>query len=780
MYLDMLPNFEQLFVLLITLAVLLVLAAVIFYFAGYLIINLLKWRRREEQALSFVLLQVAVPRDNEIKIDAMEQFFGALFSIKKGGPIWKLPFLTPQDHISFEIVARHEDIRFFVSMPEHLRDLLEKQINGSYPGAIVSQVEDYNFFNEEGEVAYCSLKLRSSNYMPIKTYKDLAVDPMAVITSALAKLGENEGVAIQMLISPADSKWKAQGRKYIARTKKREADPEKAKFNVDAKSLELIENKTSKPGFKTSIRIVATATEKPSAKMILDNVRATFEQFNGDLNGFSRDKIWVQNNFMMDFIYRYQPMFKDPPVLTADELATVFHFPNKSVETPHIYWLNAKRAPAPAGLAEKGMYIGKSVYRGMERPVYLGDKDRQQHIYIVGATGVGKSLLMSQMILQDIRAGHGVCFIDPHEAYQTVLEQMPPERAEDVIYFDPSNAERPMGINIMEANSEQQMHFVVTSIIGLFYKLYDPHQTGIVGPRLEHNIRNAMLTLMGVPGATFIEVQRILTDPAYVQEILPTVTDPMIRRYWTDQIAQTVEFHKSEVLDYIVSKFGRFTTNKLMRNIFGQSKSAFDFRKAMDEGKIVIINLAKGLIGEENSNFLGLILVPKILAAAMSRSDMPEEKRRDFYLYVDEFQNFATPDFATILSEARKYRLNLCVANQFVGQMEEDIRNAVFGNVGTKITFRTGVADAQFLAHEYTPAFTEQDLLKVEAFNAYVKTVVNNQPLPPFSIEINHDFGAINKARNTKAAEMIKELSSLKYGRDVKIVEAEIQARSHM
>ncbi|MEK7565561.1 MAG: hypothetical protein AAB506_00765, partial [Patescibacteria group bacterium] len=378
----MLPNFEQLFVLLITLAVLLVLAAVIFYFAGYLIINLLKWRRREEQALSFVLLQVAVPRDNEIKIDAMEQFFGALFSIKKGGPIWKLPFLTPQDHISFEIVARHEDIRFFVSMPEHLRDLLEKQINGSYPGAIVSQVEDYNFFNEEGEVAYCSLKLRSSNYMPIKTYKDLAVDPMAVITSALAKLGENEGVAIQMLISPADSKWKAQGRKYIARTKKREADPEKAKFNVDAKSLELIENKTSKPGFKTSIRIVATATEKPSAKMILDNVRATFEQFNGDLNGFSRDKIWVQNNFMMDFIYRYQPMFKDPPVLTADELATVFHFPNKSVETPHIYWLNAKRAPAPAGLAEKGMYIGKSVYRGMERPVYLGDKDRQQHIYI--------------------------------------------------------------------------------------------------------------------------------------------------------------------------------------------------------------------------------------------------------------------------------------------------------------------------------------------------------------------------------------------------------------
>ena len=778
--LSTIPSFEQLFLWLLIIALVLALTSGIVALGGYLLIQFLKWRNREEQALSYVLMEVAVPRENEIKIDAMEQLFSSLYTLKKGGPMWKLPFLTPQDHISFEIVGRHEDIHFYVSVPTQHRDLLEKQIHGTYSGAVVREVEDYNLFSEEGEVAYLALKLRAPNFYPIKIYKDMAVDPMSVITSSLAKLGDGETCAIQIIIAPAENKWRSTGKKFISRTKKNEADPEKAKFNVDAKSLEHIESKTSKPGFMTTIRIVASAKTMSSAKMILGNVKAAFEQFNGEQNGFSREKIRIQANFMTDFIYRYQPMFKTPSILSSEELATIFHFPNKSIETPHIFWLNAKRAPAPAGIADKGLYLGKSVYRGVDRPIYIDDNDRRQHVYIVGATGTGKSLLMSQMILQDIRAGKGVCFIDPHDTYETILEQMPPERAEDVIYFDPANLERPMGLNIMEAYSEEQRHYIVTSIIGLFYKLYDPHQTGIVGPRLEHNIRNAMLTVMASPGTTFIEVQRALTDPTYVQELLPLVKDPMIRRYWTDQIAQTAEFHKSEILDYIVSKFGRFTTNKLMRNMIGQSKSAFDFRKVMDEGKILIINLAKGLIGEENSNFLGLLIIPKILTAAMSRSDIPIEQRRDFYLYVDEFQNFATPDFATILSEARKYRLNLTVANQFISQMEEEVRNAVFGNVGTMVAFRTGVNDAQFLSHQYSPVFNEQDLLKVEAFNAYVRTVVGNEPQPPFSMEINHDFDAINRARNPKVAKMIKELAALKYGRDIHVVEAEIAARSHM
>ncbi len=290
-------------------------------------------------------------------------------------------------------------------------------------------------------------------------------------------------------------------------------------------------------------------------------------------------------------------------------------------------------------------------------------------MYIIGKTGVGKSEFLKDMILQDIRAGHGVCFIDPHDTIDLILPLIPPERAEDVILFDPSDTERPMGLNMLEAQTEEQKHLVVTSIIGLMYKLFDPHQTGIIGPRFEHAVRNAMLTVMSEPGNTFVEVMRVLTDQNFVQELLPKVKDPIIRRYWTDQIAQTSDFHKSEVLDYITSKFGRFVTNTMMRNMIGQSESSFNFRKAMDEGKILLISLAKGKIGEENSNFLGLILVPKILVAAMSRQDIPQDQRRDFYLYVDEFQNFATPDFAQILSEARKYRLNLTVANQFIGQI---------------------------------------------------------------------------------------------------------------
>jgi hypothetical protein len=312
------------------------------------------------------------------------------------------------------------------------------------------------------------------------------------------------------------------------------------------------------------------------------------------------------------------------------------------------------------------------------------------------------------------------------------------------------------------------------------YKLYDPYKTGIIGPRFEHAIRNAMLTVMTEPGNSFVEVVRCLTDARFVQELLPKVKDPIIRRYWTDQIAQTADFHKSEVLDYIVSKFGRFVTNKMMRNIIGQSDSAFNFRKVMDEGKILIINLAKGKIGEENSSFLGLILIPKILMAAMSRQDTPEEKRRDFYLYVDEFQNFATPDFAQILSEARKYRLNLCVANQFIGQMDDEIKNAIFGNVGTLVSFQIGVSDANFLQHWFEPTFNEDDLLNIDRFHAYVKTISRNKPLPAFSMDLTKNIAKQKKSANPKVAEMIKKLSRLKYGKDREILEAEISQRARL
>jgi len=738
-----------------------------------------RWRKREEQALKFVLLQIALPRDNEIKIDAMEQIFASLYSIKSGG---KFKFFRTQPHVSFEIVSANDEIRFYISCPQKFRELIERQIQGGYPEAEIKEVEEYNIFSEKGKVAYAWLISRKDNFYPLKTYKELSTDPIAAITSAMAKLSEDEGAAVQILISPTDNSWQKTGKRYVSNIKKEEADPEKASFKIDAKTLEAIESKCSKPGFETSIRIVTCARTKELANIRLNNIKSAFAQFDSPWNGLKSKKIRFQYLFMIDFIYRYQPIvwWKGKTVFNSQELASLFHFPNKTVETPNIYWLKARHAPPPPNLAKTGLYLGRSVYRGAETPIYLQDNDRRRHVYIIGKTGVGKSELMKEMIIQDINAGRGVCLIDPHDLAEQILSYIPAQRADDVVYFDPSNTDRPMGFNLLEVQTEEQKYFAATAVINLMYKLYDPYKTGIVGPRFEHAIRNAMLTVMSEPGATFIEVVRCLTDSRFVQELLPKVKDPMVRRYWTDQIAQTSDFHKSEVLDYIVSKFGRFVTNKMMRNIIGQSKSAFDFRKVMDEGKILIINLAKGKIGEENSSFLGLVLIPRILMAAMSRQDTPEEQRRDFYLYVDEFQNFATPDFAQILSEARKYHLSLTVANQFIGQMEEEVKNAVFGNVGTILSFRVGVSDANYLAREFQPIFREQDLLNVERFHAYIKTLVNGEPVPPFSIDTTKDMVQDKKRQNPKLAETIKRLSALKYGRSLSRVEEEIKRRAKL
>jgi type IV secretory pathway TraG/TraD family ATPase VirD4 len=749
----------------------------------YLVFLFWKYRNREKASLEYVVMQVAVPRDNEIKIDAAEQLFASLNAIHHGG-FWS--FLKPAEHLSFEIVARKEDIRFYVATPHELMDLVEKQIHGAYPGADIRQVEEYNIFSEKGKVEFAALTPKNSDYLPIRVFRDLPTDPLSIITAVMAKMQENEAASLQILIQPAGHKWASLGHSYIAKTKKNEANPEKASFKVDQKTLEAIEQKVAKPGFNTVIRLVVSAQDKETAKMHLKNLTSAFEQFSSDNNHFTKVKMPIKQFFMKSFIYRYFPIlnlpfFKQSGVLNSDELASLYHFPNKSVETAHIFWLNAKRAPAPSQIPESGMFIGISRYRGQDRQIYVADDDRRRHFYIIGKTGTGKSQLLEEMVMQDITAGKGLAVVDPHgDLIEGILERMPPERAEDVIYFDPSDNDRPMGLNMLDAKTEDQKHFVCTSIVGLMYKLYDPMKTGIIGPRFEHAIRNAMLTVMSEPGNTFVEVVRVLTDSAFVQELLPKVEDPIVRRYWTDQIAQTADFHKSEVLDYIVSKFGRFVTNRMMRNIIGQSQSAFDFRKVMDEGKILLVNLAKGRVGEENSNFLGLILVPRILIAAMSRQDIPEEDRRDFYLYVDEFQNFATPDFAQILSEARKYRLNLIVANQFIGQMEEEVKNAVFGNVGTLVAFRVGVTDANYLQHEFQPTFNETDLINIDKFNAYVKTTVRNEPVKPFSIDLTKDMTKVKAAKNPKIAEAIIQLSRLKFGRSKELVEAEIGQRARL
>ena len=752
-----------------------IFAAVIFF---------VRYKKREKKAVDSVSLELRLPKDNEIKIDGAEQLFSSFSWLKKSG---RFALLDVDDTLGFEIIAKHAEIKFIITTPKKLQDLVEKQIYAYYPTADIQVIEEPNIFSAQGKVAYASLHTKHANYQPIKTYKELATDSISSITSAMSKMGEGEGAMFQMLIRGADSSWKKAGKGYISKTKKDESNPEKATFKVDQKTLEKIDEKVTKSGYETVIRIVISSGTKEEAEAHLKNIQSSLAPLTSDLNNFTKAKIALHYGFMLNCIYKYFPLFELPfwrsiSVLSSDELSTIYHFPNKTIETPHIKWLQSKSAPIAAEVPQEGgTEIGFGYHRGVKRKVNVLLEDRRRHVYIIGKTGMGKSELLKEMIKQDIREGKGVCVIDPHgDLVEDALRFIPPERAEDVIYFDPSDTERPMGLNLLEAYTEEQKHFMTTAIINLMYKLYDPQRTGIIGPRFEHAVRNAMLTVMSEPGSTFIEIVRVLTDAKYVQELLPKIQDPIVKRYWTDQIAQTSDFHKSEVLDYIVSKFGRFVTNKTMRNIIGQSKSAFDFRKVMDEWKILLINLSKGRLGEENSNFLGLVLIPKILVAAMSRQEIPEEDRRDFFLYVDEFQNFATPDFATILSEARKYRLGLTVANQFIGQMDEEIKNAIFGNVGTIISFRVGVTDASYLAREFQPVFSEADLINVDRFHAFMRTSVRNAPIPPFSVDLTKDMAEIKAQSNEKIAKTIIQLSRLKYGRARETIESEVIQRARL
>ncbi|MCL2110221.1 type IV secretion system DNA-binding domain-containing protein [Microgenomates group bacterium] len=749
----------------------------------FLILAFIKNLQKEKYALNFVTLLIRLPKDNEVKIEAAEQMWTALHALKQE-TLHSL--FKSEDIISFEIIAQKEDIAFYIACPKHLRDLIEKQIHAAYPEADIDAVPEVNIFDDKGRVATAHLQLQHGDNYPIQTYTDLPVDGLNGITSALSKMGDGEAAMIQFILQPEGTRWQEKSLRQVHSARDLPSDPEEKKKTTpsDPKLLDSQQTKTEKLGWRVNLRLVVNAPTMDIAQSYLTNIISSFVQFTSQYNAFVKKVPLLKRSFMRNFIYRYAPVnkkFGRSFILNTKELATILHFPNKEVEVHHIRFLYAKNAPAPREIPTSGLRVGKSIYRGEVRDIYMNLADRRRHMYIIGKTGTGKSEFLKDMIMQDIAQGRGVCAIDPHgEFVEDILQMLPPERAEDVIYFNPSDLDRPMGMNMMEADTEEQKHFVVSSVIGLMYKLYDPHRTGIIGPRFEHAIRNAMLTIMARPGTTFIELVRALTDSKYVEEILPSVTDPIVRRYWTDQMAQTSDFHKSEVLDYIVSKFGRFITNKTMRNIIGQSASSFNFRQAMDEKKVILCNLSKGILGEEDAKFLGLILVPKVLTAAMSRQDIPMEQREDFFLYVDEFQNYATEDFAVILSEARKYRLNLIVANQYIGQIEEDVKNAVFGNVGTMISFRVGVTDATYLAHEFAPVFTETDLTNVEKYHVYIKTIVNNEPVPAFSMSLEKDMKQVEALMNPELAAMIKQLSRFKYGRDRAELEQEIGKRSNL
>lgn len=734
-------------------------------------------------------------------------------------------WLLGKDYFSFEIACTGKKISFYVNCPKHLQELVEKQIQAQYPHAYIEQVKGYNPFQKNGQLEVEELQLNKQYAYPFRTYKNMESDPLNSLTNAMSKLTENEGAAVQLIISPAGTSWQGRPR-HMALEIQQGKNPEMVergqfykiligfvravgrasagvKSNKGQSShahkdlsgygspiqltpmqqeiVKKLEEKASRPGYKVNVRLITSSATSGNAGMHMRNLLSAFLQYNmPPFNGFRVNKR-NKNDILKDYIFR---VFRDNSgrsLLNTEELASLWHLPTPYIETPNIKWLISKKAPPPVNLPKDGQLLGRNIYRGVDTKVFIERDDRRRHMYIIGRTGSGKTEIMKFMSVQDIKNGEGLCVIDPHGDFiEDILPHIPKERAEDVILFEPFDMERPMGLNMLQVDSEEQKDFAVQEMISIFYKLVtDP---AMLGPMFEHNMRNAMLTLMADeehPG-TITDIPRIFTDMEFQKYKVSKVKDPVVRLFWEKEMAKTSDFHKSEMLGYLISKVGRFVENAMMRNIVGQSKSAFNFRDVMDKKKILLINLAKGKVGEINAKLLGLIIVSKLQMAALSRADTKEESRADFYLYVDEFQNFITDAFSSILSEARKYRLNLIVAHQYLGQLEQqagaqgaaskDLRDAVFGNAGTMVCFRIGAEDSEVMAKEFKPVFNEFDLVNVDRYNAYIKLMVQGTASKPFNMATY----PLLRNGNDKQAAAIRQLSRLKYGRSRAAVEAEI------
>jgi hypothetical protein len=762
------------------------------------------------RANDLILLEVRLPKKFEKEeyeqlksvkdITAVaDQFFTSISGMYKEGVTG---LFSGQPMISFEYVSRDKEIIFYVGVPQSMRSMLEKQIQSFYPNANIEPSGDFRVFKDGLQISYGMVRTSRSYIYPIRTYTQLDSDSVANITNVLSKIGEGSRAVIQIVIRPTNQSWRANTEATIRRIQEGKSVPmgmgisSKIYFflnnifyaagqkdqNLQQKltplqeeAIEHLTAKSSKPGFDVQIRIVSLATTKSEADANLNNIFSSFSQFSTpDRNVFKLFKRYERKAFLTHFILRTFIGYQKS-LLNSEELASIYHFPSEHIDTPGIRWFNAKRAPAPANMPKEGIILGKNTYRGEETLVRLKDADRRRHLYSIGMTGTGKSTFFESMILQDIRNGKGLAVFDPHgELVEKILNKIPKERAEDVIYFDPADTSRPMGVNLLEWKTKEQKDFLVQESIQIFYKLFDPNNQGMVGPQFEHWMRNAALTLMDYPGGgTLIEIPKLFTDDEFRNSRIASISDPVVKAFWQQQMAKTSDFHKSEMYNYFISKFGRFMTNVTMRNIIGQTKSAFDLREVMDSGKILLVNLSKGQIGEINSNLLGMIFVAKLFTAALSRGEVPEEQRNDFYLYVDEFQNFATDTFSSILSEARKFKLNLSITNQYIAQIPETIRDAIIGNVGTLVAFRIGVPDAEFMAKEFEPVANQNDLNQIDAYNAYAKILIDNAPTKAFSMQTIKD----PQQENQKLGEAIKQLSRLKYGRDVSIVEGEIGER---
>jgi len=754
-------------------------------------------------------------KEEKLMIAQMEQVFSNFLYLKKPGM-----FQTPPC-CAFEIASQigSSDISFYVAVPKYLESVFEKYVQGVYPNAVVDKIpQDYTIFEPQGASAGAYLKLSESSLLPISTYQSLETDPLSLITNDLSKISADEGGAVQVLIRPLSKfNLRKRGEKALKKIREgrgiREAinrsseglmgfitaidevfvrGPRDAKTvdderknlpagrqeqGFDQKGYDAIQSKIQKQPFETNIRIVSSAQTQARAEEILGHLISAFSQYSlSAMNTLEPKEVYKKELQKLIYDYSFRNFSQNQAmVLNLEELASIYHFPTHYIETPYIKAAKSVSAPPPTDLPNTGdTCIGKVQYRNEDKKIFFANReDRRRHFYIIGQTGVGKSAFMEGMIAQDIKNGEGVAVVDPHgELAEHVLANVPKERIDDVVIFEPSDIERPCGLNMLEYDSPEQKDFAVQEMIAIFMKLFPPE---IIGPMFEHYMRNAMLALMADkdnPG-TLVEIPKMFTDPTFLQQRLAKVSDPIVRSFWTKEWAQTTGSTRSDMLGYVVSKLGRFIENEMMRNIIGQSHSGFDLAEVMDSKKIFIANLSKGLTGEVNSSLLGLILVSKIQMAAMRRARIPENQRQDFYLYIDEFQNFTTDSIASILSEARKYKLNLILAHQYMPQLKEEIRDAVLGNVGTIASFRIGAEDAESLQKQFEPEFSRFDLVNLDNFTLIIKMMINNKVSTPFKMNTLPP-----PKGKPEIIDPIKKISKLKYSRTKAIIEEEISKRS--
>ncbi len=783
---------------------------------------ILKQKKKYKRTLDTVFLRVTLPKkDSELDakkettkdfkemVSLMEQLLASLKSMYSNKILKKL---LGQDILTFEYIAHEHEIFFYITTTKDSKKLLEKQINWFYPDAIIEETREVNIFENRNNFSSAYIHTTKGYEFPIKTYQKLESDPINNITNAFSKLEDDQSAAVQIILKPIDDDWQKKSAKMSSKIMHgkssfislnpidwvtgffsiflpKSEDEGNEKTNTSSaltqERAKTVDEKGDKTWYEAVIRVITTANSQTDSDIELKNILSSFTQFS--YPDFNRLVPTIHHNtkrLIKNYIYRNfsHPWWIKRMILNTEEIASLFHFPHiKYNETPEIKWQNFKIVKAPKDIPKEWMLIGENVHRWQKKEIRIKTEDRFRHFYIIGQTGTWKSTTMLAMSKQDFINGDGLAIMDPHgDLIKDALWWIPRERADDVIVFDPSDESRPVGINLLEALPEER-DMVAQDANNIMIKLFGNE---IFGPRLQDYFMNGVLTLMEYPqGWALTDIIRLFTDDDFQKDHVRNVKNPIVKAWWETTFANMGQREKQEIIPYFAAKFSGFITNKMMRNIIWQTKSSFNIAQCMQEQKILLLNLSKWLIGDLNSKLLGMIIVSKIQTAAMQRQRIAKDERKDFYLYIDEFQNYVTPSIQEILSEARKYRLGLVLAHQYLGQLEQsdaltksslDLKKAIFGNVGSVLSYKVGPEDGEFMAKYFQPTFSDADLINMDKFKWIMKLAVDNQPTTPFSIIPTNPF---LEEGDPKVAKALIELSRLKYGRDAAFVSKEIEYR---